>query len=149
MLALCPDLFISLLFSLTATITGQWLLLWSCQWQLSRRICPRYISNVRISIMLIHWVSLMLELIAQFFLLMQRSNKTLFNGWIWCLSFSVCVFQSTVERLVKDKMPKKSGGWWFSWRRRDIDSSSVQSLVTHPVTMLYHYQKKSAPKCFP
>ncbi|XP_063071200.1 zgc:123305 isoform X2 [Engraulis encrasicolus] len=31
--------------------------------------------------------------------------------------------KSTVEKLVKDKMPKKSGGWWFSWRRKDMNSS--------------------------
>ncbi|XP_028301629.1 phosphatidate phosphatase LPIN2 isoform X2 [Gouania willdenowi] len=35
--------------------------------------------------------------------------------------------QSTVERLVKDKMPKKSGRWWFSWRRRHMDNSQKSS----------------------
>ena len=35
------------------------------------------------------------------------------------------VFQSTIEQLVKDKMPKKSGLWWFSWRRKDMDTSQV------------------------
>ncbi|XP_061731401.1 zgc:123305 isoform X1 [Nerophis ophidion] len=34
--------------------------------------------------------------------------------------------QSTVEKLVKDKMPKKSGRWWFSWRRRDLDKNKQQ-----------------------
>lgn len=38
----------------------------------------------------------------------------------------VAVFQSTVEQLVKDKMPKKSGRWWFSWRRRDMSRSEVR-----------------------
>uniref|UniRef100_A0A667XL80 phosphatidate phosphatase n=1 Tax=Myripristis murdjan TaxID=586833 RepID=A0A667XL80_9TELE len=33
--------------------------------------------------------------------------------------------KSAIERLVKDKMPKKSGRWWFSWRRRDMDTSQV------------------------
>ncbi|XP_059925380.1 phosphatidate phosphatase LPIN2-like isoform X1 [Gadus macrocephalus] len=31
--------------------------------------------------------------------------------------------KSAVDRLVKDKMPKKSGRWWFSWRRRDMDNN--------------------------
>uniref|UniRef100_A0A8C5D1C2 phosphatidate phosphatase n=1 Tax=Gadus morhua TaxID=8049 RepID=A0A8C5D1C2_GADMO len=26
---------------------------------------------------------------------------------------------------MKDKMPKKSGRWWFSWRRRDMDNNQV------------------------
>uniref|UniRef100_A0AAR2JZN3 phosphatidate phosphatase n=1 Tax=Pygocentrus nattereri TaxID=42514 RepID=A0AAR2JZN3_PYGNA len=30
--------------------------------------------------------------------------------------------KSTVEQLIKDKMPKKSGRWWFSWRRRDMNT---------------------------
>ncbi|XP_047669577.1 zgc:123305 isoform X3 [Tachysurus fulvidraco] len=30
---------------------------------------------------------------------------------------------STVEQLVKDKMPKKSGRWWFSWRRKDLENN--------------------------
>ncbi|XP_062853452.1 zgc:123305 [Trichomycterus rosablanca] len=30
--------------------------------------------------------------------------------------------KSTVEQLVKDKMPKKSGRWWFSWRRREMEN---------------------------
>lgn len=53
-------------------------------------------------------------------------------------SFCVCVIQSTVERLVKDKMPKKSGRWWFSWRRRDMDNNQVHFLlmVIHRVMMV-------------
>ncbi|XP_066519939.1 zgc:123305 [Hoplias malabaricus] len=35
--------------------------------------------------------------------------------------------KNTIERLVKDKMPKKSGRWWFSWRRRDMDSNQPSS----------------------
>ncbi|XP_014846782.1 PREDICTED: phosphatidate phosphatase LPIN1-like isoform X5 [Poecilia mexicana] len=59
----------------------------------------------------------------------------------WCLSyvfsvfglFSYCfpgLFGSTtsepasVENIMKDKMPKKGGRWWFSWRRRNSDSKS-------------------------
>uniref|UniRef100_A0A8C5GP25 phosphatidate phosphatase n=1 Tax=Gouania willdenowi TaxID=441366 RepID=A0A8C5GP25_GOUWI len=37
--------------------------------------------------------------------------------------------QSTVERLVKDKMPKKSGRWWFSWRRRHMDNSQLYNYI--------------------
>ncbi|XP_032416638.1 phosphatidate phosphatase LPIN1 isoform X2 [Xiphophorus hellerii] len=59
----------------------------------------------------------------------------------WCLSyvfsvfglFSYCfpgLFGSTtsepasVENIMKEKMPKKGGRWWFSWRRRNSDSKS-------------------------
>ncbi|KAJ8260091.1 hypothetical protein GJAV_G00176950 [Gymnothorax javanicus] len=36
--------------------------------------------------------------------------------------------KSTIERLVKDRMPKKSGRWWFSWRRRDMDNKQADQL---------------------
>ncbi|XP_014899964.1 phosphatidate phosphatase LPIN2 isoform X1 [Poecilia latipinna] len=46
---------------------------------------------------------------------------------------SVTAFQknlptSTVEKLVKDKMSKKPGRWWFSWRRREMDNNKQQQL---------------------
>lgn len=37
------------------------------------------------------------------------------------------ISQNAVDQLVKDKMPKKSGRWWFSWRRRDINNSQVHA----------------------
>ncbi|XP_021176159.2 zgc:123305 isoform X3 [Fundulus heteroclitus] len=54
------------------------------------------------------------------------------NYYNWAVAapmiLSMTTFQknlpkSTVEQLVKDKMPKKSGRWWFSWRRRDMDNN--------------------------
>ncbi|XP_054640084.1 phosphatidate phosphatase LPIN2-like isoform X2 [Dunckerocampus dactyliophorus] len=57
------------------------------------------------------------------------------NYYNWAVAapmvLSMTAFQknlpkSTVERLVKDKMPKKSGRWWFSWRRRDFDINKQQ-----------------------
>ncbi|XP_041836441.1 zgc:123305 isoform X2 [Melanotaenia boesemani] len=54
------------------------------------------------------------------------------NYYNWAVAapmvLSMTAFQknlpkSTIDRLVKDKMPKKSGRWWFSWRRRDMDSN--------------------------
>uniref|UniRef100_A0A665SY81 phosphatidate phosphatase n=1 Tax=Echeneis naucrates TaxID=173247 RepID=A0A665SY81_ECHNA len=56
------------------------------------------------------------------------------NYYNWAVAapmvLSMTTFQknlpkSTIERLVKDKMPKKSGRWWFSWRRRDMDNSQL------------------------
>ncbi|XP_026204712.1 phosphatidate phosphatase LPIN2-like isoform X2 [Anabas testudineus] len=53
------------------------------------------------------------------------------NYYNWAVAapvvLSMTAFQknlpkSTIERLVKDKMPKKSGRWWF-WRRRDMDNN--------------------------
>uniref|UniRef100_A0AAY4ES76 phosphatidate phosphatase n=1 Tax=Denticeps clupeoides TaxID=299321 RepID=A0AAY4ES76_9TELE len=37
--------------------------------------------------------------------------------------------KSTIEQLVKDKMPKKSGRWWFSWGRKDMNSGQVQIML--------------------
>lgn len=33
--------------------------------------------------------------------------------------------QSTVDKLEKEKMPRKGGRWWFSWRRRDFSAQEV------------------------
>ncbi|KAJ8359194.1 hypothetical protein SKAU_G00157190 [Synaphobranchus kaupii] len=38
--------------------------------------------------------------------------------------------KSSIEQLVKDRMPKKSGRWWFSWRRRDMDTKQLQLQQT-------------------
>ncbi|XP_074522036.1 phosphatidate phosphatase LPIN1 isoform X3 [Halichoeres trimaculatus] len=63
----------------------------------------------------------------------------------WCLSyvfsafglFSYCLpglFGSgppqpaSVENIMKDKMPKKGGRWWFSWRSRNSDSKSESAM---------------------
>ncbi|XP_029103555.1 phosphatidate phosphatase LPIN3 isoform X2 [Scleropages formosus] len=35
--------------------------------------------------------------------------------------------KSSVDQLVKDKMPKKSGRWWFSWRRKEMDTKQEDS----------------------
>uniref|UniRef100_A0A8C6NHS0 phosphatidate phosphatase n=1 Tax=Nothobranchius furzeri TaxID=105023 RepID=A0A8C6NHS0_NOTFU len=32
--------------------------------------------------------------------------------------------QESVENIIKEKMPKKGGRWWFSWRSRNSDSKS-------------------------
>lgn len=39
----------------------------------------------------------------------------------------VAVFypQSSVDKLEKEKMPRKGGRWWFSWRRRDFPAEEV------------------------
>uniref|UniRef100_A0A8D3DW94 Zgc:123305 n=1 Tax=Scophthalmus maximus TaxID=52904 RepID=A0A8D3DW94_SCOMX len=56
------------------------------------------------------------------------------NYYNWAVAapmvLSMTTFQKnlpkiSVERLVKDKMPKKSGRWWFSWRRRDMDNNQL------------------------
>lgn len=35
--------------------------------------------------------------------------------------------QAAVENIMKEKMPKKGGRWWFSWRGRNSNSKSVIS----------------------
>uniref|UniRef100_A0A669F2A9 phosphatidate phosphatase n=1 Tax=Oreochromis niloticus TaxID=8128 RepID=A0A669F2A9_ORENI len=44
------------------------------------------------------------------------------------MSFQKNLPKSTIERLVKDKMPKKSGRWWFSWRRRDMNNTTLDDV---------------------
>uniref|UniRef100_A0A8C9TIB8 phosphatidate phosphatase n=1 Tax=Scleropages formosus TaxID=113540 RepID=A0A8C9TIB8_SCLFO len=51
-----------------------------------------------------------------------------------CINSQWIVFflpQSSVDQLVKDKMPKKSGRWWFSWRRKEMDTKQVQEEKLH------------------
>uniref|UniRef100_A0A8C5GMM8 phosphatidate phosphatase n=1 Tax=Gouania willdenowi TaxID=441366 RepID=A0A8C5GMM8_GOUWI len=60
------------------------------------------------------------------------------NSKLYCIDLE----RSTVERLVKDKMPKKSGRWWFSWRRRHMDNSQV--LILNSVMTFYHLSIESA-----
>ncbi|XP_044036754.1 phosphatidate phosphatase LPIN2-like isoform X2 [Siniperca chuatsi] len=58
------------------------------------------------------------------------------NYYNWAVAapmvLSMTTFQKnlpkgTIEQLVKDKMPKKSGRWWFSWRRRDMDNNQQKN----------------------
>ncbi|XP_077583061.1 phosphatidate phosphatase LPIN2 isoform X2 [Stigmatopora nigra] len=73
------------------------------------------------------------------------------NYYNWAVAapmiLSLTAFQknlpkSAVESLVKDKMPKKSGRWWFSWRRRDLDNNQPLKkdeeaiLPGHPTTVM-------------
>ncbi|NXP12082.1 LPIN3 phosphatase, partial [Thinocorus orbignyianus] len=37
--------------------------------------------------------------------------------------------ESTIDRLVKEKMPKKGSRWWFSWRRREFPAEEVFAVV--------------------
>ncbi|KAM9527244.1 phosphatidate phosphatase LPIN3 isoform 3-T4 [Guaruba guarouba] len=34
--------------------------------------------------------------------------------------------ESTIDQLVKEKMPRKGSRWWFSWRRREFPSEELQ-----------------------
>ncbi|XP_066480790.1 phosphatidate phosphatase LPIN3 [Tiliqua scincoides] len=35
--------------------------------------------------------------------------------------------KSTIDKLMKEKMPKKGGRWWFSWRRRELSNEEQKS----------------------
>uniref|UniRef100_A0AAQ5YD73 phosphatidate phosphatase n=1 Tax=Amphiprion ocellaris TaxID=80972 RepID=A0AAQ5YD73_AMPOC len=37
--------------------------------------------------------------------------------------------QASVENIMKEKMPKKGGRWWFSWRSKNSDSKSVSTQI--------------------
>lgn len=53
------------------------------------------------------------------------------------VTFSVSFFelnvhgclQASVENIMKEKMPKKGGRWWFSWRSRNSESKSVSGQI--------------------
>ncbi|KAK7916120.1 hypothetical protein WMY93_011881 [Mugilogobius chulae] len=53
-------------------------------------------------------------------------------------AFQKSLPKSTVEQLVKDKMSKKSGRWWFPFRRRDLPNSQKNSKedLDEPVSSL-------------
>ncbi|XP_060628210.2 phosphatidate phosphatase LPIN3 isoform X2 [Anolis sagrei] len=48
-------------------------------------------------------------------------------------AFQKSLPKSTIDKLMKEKMPKKGGRWWFSWRRRELsneEESSMQKRTT-------------------
>uniref|UniRef100_A0A672ZEU0 phosphatidate phosphatase n=1 Tax=Sphaeramia orbicularis TaxID=375764 RepID=A0A672ZEU0_9TELE len=68
------------------------------------------------------------------------------NYYNWAVAapmvLSMTAFQknlpkNTVERLMRDKMPKKSGRWWFPFRRRDMDNSRVDIGVIYSCLCLF------------
>nr|XP_060628210.1 phosphatidate phosphatase LPIN3 isoform X2 [Anolis sagrei ordinatus] len=40
--------------------------------------------------------------------------------------------KSTIDKLMKEKMPKKGGRWWFSWRRRELSNEEESSMQKRP-----------------
>uniref|UniRef100_A0A8C0J6P2 phosphatidate phosphatase n=1 Tax=Chelonoidis abingdonii TaxID=106734 RepID=A0A8C0J6P2_CHEAB len=54
-------------------------------------------------------------------------------------AFQKNVPKSTIDRLVKEKMPKKSGRWWFSWRRRDLTAEEVFRASVAAAVKLPHF----------
>ncbi|NXL55291.1 LPIN3 phosphatase, partial [Chordeiles acutipennis] len=44
-------------------------------------------------------------------------------------AFQKNIPESTIDRLVKEKMPKKGSRWWFSWRRREFSAEEVFAVV--------------------
>ncbi|XP_045375334.1 phosphatidate phosphatase LPIN3 isoform X1 [Camelus bactrianus] len=52
---------------------------------------------------------------------------------ILCLqAFQKNLPKSTVDKLEKEKMPRKGGRWWFSWRRRDIPAKEYSAQREKP-----------------
>ncbi|NWX68913.1 LPIN3 phosphatase, partial [Alca torda] len=45
-------------------------------------------------------------------------------------AFQKNIPESTIDRLVKEKMPKKGSRWWFSWRRREFPAEEVFAVAT-------------------
>uniref|UniRef100_A0A4W3J6B4 phosphatidate phosphatase n=1 Tax=Callorhinchus milii TaxID=7868 RepID=A0A4W3J6B4_CALMI len=63
-------------------------------------------------------------------------NKKYYN-WAVAAPMILCMqaFQknlpkATIDKLVKEKMPKKTGRWWFSWRRKNSTTTEVCFLLS-------------------
>lgn len=56
--------------------------------------------------------------------------------FVWVLFCPL--LQAAVEKVVKEKMPKKGGRWWFSWRGRNSSTKAVclLVLVTVPISAI-------------
>ncbi|XP_053533493.1 phosphatidate phosphatase LPIN1 isoform X2 [Ictalurus punctatus] len=52
--------------------------------------------------------------------------------------------KATVERIVKEKMPRKGGRWWFSWRGRGSSSKTDSTTVNGPSGGAEHAGKMAA-----
>lgn len=55
--------------------------------------------------------------------------KCFFFSFLCCggLGVDCALLQAAVESIMKEKMPKKGGRWWFSWRGRNNSNKSVLS----------------------
>ncbi|XP_060769846.1 phosphatidate phosphatase LPIN1 isoform X2 [Neoarius graeffei] len=50
----------------------------------------------------------------------------------------------TVEKIVKEKMPKKGGRWWFSWRGRGSGTKTDSTTINRPSGGAEHAGKMAA-----
>lgn len=57
------------------------------------------------------------------------------RGWIFCKIYECS--QATMESWAKEKMPKKSGRWWF-WRKSSVTQVLTQSQKHHHHQMSIH-----------
>ncbi|XP_069508400.1 phosphatidate phosphatase LPIN3 isoform X2 [Ambystoma mexicanum] len=49
-------------------------------------------------------------------------------------AFQMNLPKLTIDRLVKEKMPKKTGRWWFSWRRKEFTDEERNSRTVKEQT---------------
>uniref|UniRef100_A0A671Q610 phosphatidate phosphatase n=1 Tax=Sinocyclocheilus anshuiensis TaxID=1608454 RepID=A0A671Q610_9TELE len=96
------------------------------------------------------------------FVINKLNQNIFFSLWSICFRYynwavaapmilSVQAFQktlpkSTIEQLVKDKMPKKSGRWWFSWRRKE-SSVELSSDEDGSVSMRKNSEAMDTAQC--
>lgn len=53
--------------------------------------------------------------------------------------------KSTVDKLEKEKMPRKGGRWWFSWRRRDFPAEEPSAQRERPTGKEQQGEKTGVP----
>ncbi|XP_063001625.1 phosphatidate phosphatase LPIN3 [Elgaria multicarinata webbii] len=51
--------------------------------------------------------------------------------------------KSTIDKLMKEKMPKKGGRWWFSWRRRELSNEEHEATAQKTSTGGKHKRDSS------
>ncbi|XP_041060445.1 phosphatidate phosphatase LPIN2-like isoform X2 [Carcharodon carcharias] len=57
-------------------------------------------------------------------------NWAVASPMILCIqAFQKSLPKATIDKLVKEKMPKKTGGWWFSWRRKNSAVKEPESSI--------------------
>lgn len=81
--------------------------------------CAHLFMSLRVFSLVVHESMVVLSPLPHF---LWHFKSFLVELWHGCL-------QASVENIMKEKMPKKGGRWWFSWRSSNNDIKSVGWLT--------------------
>ncbi|KAL8179400.1 UNVERIFIED_CONTAM: hypothetical protein K2H54_066122, partial [Gekko kuhli] len=73
-------------------------------------------------------------------------NPLTYLLWVYGPALSAFTGNSTVDRLMKEKMPRRGGRWWFSWRRRELSSEEPETSIQkmHPTESFQQRKRDDA-----